>query len=170
MDKAILTAFMIIVSVVMAVFLFNSVYPAVVQGSASLTSMAHRADDRLRSQIEVIHAVGEIDSGGGWQDVNGNGKFDTFIWVKNVGASRITALERTDVFFGPEGNFTRIPHESEAGGSTPYWNGSLENADEWSPTATLKVTIVYDSPLSSGRYFVKVTTPNGVSDDYYLSM
>ena len=170
MDKAISTALMIVISMVLAVLLFNAAHPAVIEGSDAMANMAHRAQERLKSQIEIIHAVGELDSGGWWQDINGNGDFDTFVWVKNVGSSRIIAVERVDIFFGPEGNFMRIPHESEAGGGYPYWAWQVENASEWTPTATLKVTIHYPAPLPSGRYFVKVVIPNGVLDEHFLSM
>jgi archaellum component FlaG (FlaF/FlaG flagellin family) len=169
-DKAITTALLIVVSIVMAVMLFNAVYPAVIEGSSAMTGMTSRAEERLRSQIEIVHATGELDSDGWWQDVNGNGDFDVFVWVKNVGSSRIAAVERTDVFFGAEGDFMRIPHESETGGGYPYWTWQVENASEWTPTATLRITIHYAAPLSSGRYFVKVIISNGVSDEHFLSM
>lgn len=170
MDKAITTALLIVISMVMAILLFNTAYPAIEQGGDAVVNMTSRTEDRLRSQVEIIHVIGELDSSGWWQDVNGNGEFETYVWVKNVGSSRITAVEDVDVFFGPEGNFARIPHESDAGGGYPHWTWQLENATEWTPTATLKVSIHYESPLSSGRYFVKVSVPNGVFDDHFLSM
>ncbi|MBK9613759.1 hypothetical protein [Candidatus Amarobacter glycogenicus] len=43
--------------------------------------------------------MGELDSSSWWQDTNGDGDFDVFAWVKNVGETRIVALEQTDVFF-----------------------------------------------------------------------
>lgn len=156
MDKVIITTFLIIVSVVCAALVFNAVYPAVTASSHAMVIMKSRVDDRLKSQIEIIHATG-----------NGS---DAFVWVKNVGSLRIKAVERCDVFFGPEGDFDHIPHEDEAGGSKPYWNYEVEgNGSDWDPTTTLKITIYYDSALS-GRYFVKVVIPNGLSDDYYFSM
>ncbi len=156
MDRAIVTAFMVIVSVVCAVLVFNAVYPAVIQSSHAMVSMKSRVDERLKTQIVIIHATG-----------NGS---DAFVWVKNVGSLRIVPIERCDVFFGPEGNFSRIPHEDNAGGSKPYWNYGVEgNGSGWTPTATLKITIYYDFVLS-GRYFVKVVIPNGLSDEDYFSV
>jgi hypothetical protein len=170
LDKTIVTTFLIIISMVTAVLLFNSVYPAVVDSSDAMVSMTHRADQRLKSQVEIIHATGELDSSGWWQDTNSNGDFDTFIWVKNVGSTRIVPIEGTDVFFGPEGDFVRIPHQSEAGGSYPYWVAEVENASDWSPTATVKITIHFGVTLASGRYFVKIIIPNGVADESIFSM
>ena len=153
MDKAMTTVFMIIASVVCAILVFNSLYPAVIRSSDAMTNMTIRVDDRLKSQIEIIHAT-----------VNA-AKTEAYVWVKNVGSLRIAAVERCDVFFGPEGNFARIPH----GAGNPYWTYEVENDDEWKPTATLKITI-FDTVSADIRYFVKVTIPNGVYDEYYFSV
>ncbi len=170
MDKAITTAFMIIVSVVVSVMVFNSVYPAVVEGSAALTSMQSRMDGRMKSQIEIVHVSGELDSLGNWQDSNGDGHFSTLIWVKNVGSLRIAAVSEVDVFFGPEGNFVRIPYIDDAAGGFPYWDSSVENAAQWDPTGTARITIHDSSPRPRGRYFIKVVLPNGLSDDDFFGM
>ncbi len=170
MDKAITTAFMIIVSVVVSVMVFNAVYPAVVQGSASLTSMQSRVDERMKSQVEIIHVAGELDSAGNWQDSNGDGYFSTLIWAKNLGSLRISAVSEVDVFFGPEGNFVRIPYETDAGGSFPYWSLTVENAEQWDPTGTARITINDGSPRPRGRYFVKIVLPNGMGDDDFFGM
>jgi len=79
MDKTITTALMIVISMIMAVALFNAVYPAVLDSGNAISGMTRRTDERLQSQIEIIHAASELDSTGWWQDTNGNGDFDTFI-------------------------------------------------------------------------------------------
>ncbi len=168
MDKVITTAMLIIISMVMSVALFNAAYPAVIDSSQAINEMAGRAEDRLQSQIEIIHVAGELDQNGWWQDVNGNGYFDVFVWVKNVGGTRIFPTENVDVFFGPEGNFARIPLASQAGAAYPRWSGQIENGAEWTPAATLKLTLAYELPLAAGRYFVKVTAPNGISDEDFV--
>lgn len=170
MDKTIVTAFMIIISVVASVMVFNSVYPAIQQSSDAMVIMKSRLDDRMKSQIEIVHASGELNSSGVWQDVNGDGRFNVFFWTKNIGSSRISAIDRVDVFFGPEGNFTRIPHQSTANGSYPYWTSSIENDTSWNPTATLAITIHFSSTLASGRYFIRIITPNGVEDQFFMGL
>src|ERR1041385_8169018 len=105
MDKVVTSALLIVVSMVLAVVLFNSAYPAVTDSARAISVMAGRTDDRLQSQMVIIHAASETDRGGGWQDVNNNGYFDVFTWVKNVGSTRIFPVQAIDVFFGPEGNF-----------------------------------------------------------------
>jgi len=152
LDKTIVTAFLIIAGVVVAVGVFNAIYPAVTESSQALISMQGRINERLKSQIVIIHAA---TGGGQTADV----------WVKNVGALSIRAIERCDVFFGLEGDFSSIPYGSGA----RYWTFTLENDSQWNPRATLKITIDYGQVLSNGRYFVKIVLPNGISDEYYFS-
>ena len=170
MDKTIVTGFMIIIAIITSVLLFNAVYPAVLQSSDAMTSMTARIDERMKSDIEIIHATGELDSTGSWQDTNGDGRFNFFVWTKNIGTVRFPAVESMDVFLGPEGNFSRIPHEDNAGGSFPYWTYTIENDSEWNPTATLAITIHYSATQPSGRYFAKIITPNGVESQIVFSI
>jgi hypothetical protein len=170
MDKTITTALMIVVSMIMVVMLFNVAYPAIIEGGDAVTSMANNAADKMKFHLSFVHASAELDDTGWWQDTNGNALFDVFGWVKNTGSMRVTALDRVDVFFGREGNFTRIPHQSEAGGTYPYWTWQVENDSEWVPTGTVQFAVHYQSPLSAGRYFMKVILPNGVSSEYTLGI
>ncbi len=170
MDKVITTTFMIIASVVTTVMVFNGVFPAILRSRDTMAVMRGRMDERIKSQITVIHAAGELDSSAIWQDSNGNGNFDVFVWVKNVGALRIAAVDRIDLFFGPEGNFARIPSKVDAGGVYPYWEWEVENDSYWNPTATLKLTIKFSSILAAERYFIKVVIPSGMADVYYFSL
>lgn len=161
---------MVIISVIASVVVFNALYPAIVQSSDAMVDMQARMDDRLKSQVQIVHAVAELDRNGAWQDSNGDGDFDVTVWVKNVGSKRISAVEQTDVFFGPEGNFTRIPHQSTAGGSAPFWTYAVENDSVWNPTATLKIVIHFPVTLGTGQYFIKVVTHNGVESVMIFSI
>jgi hypothetical protein len=154
LDKTIVTAFLVMAGIISAVFVFNSIFPAIVQSSDAMTSMERRMDERLKSQVEIIHAV---KAGG-----------SVLIWVKNVGALRIGAVEACDVFFGPEGNFVRVPY-GVPGTQGLHWEYGVENGGEWTPSATLKITIVNYPSLPAGRHFVKVSIPNGLSDEYFMS-
>ena len=87
-----------------------------------------------------------------------------------MGTQRIVNTKASDLFFGPEYNFERIPYVDDAGGSHPQWSFVLENDTEWETSATLKITITYSSDPGTGTYFVKFIIPNGISDDYYFSM
>ena len=168
MDKTIVTGFMIVVSVVATIMLFNALYPAIQQSSDAMIAMKSRLDDRLAHDIELVHGTGELNSGGLWQDVNGDSNFDIYLWVKNIGSARVVPVEKIDLFVGPEGNFVRIPHQSNAGGVMPYWTYTIENDSEWNPTATLAIEVHYGVTLSSGRYFAKIVLPNGVTSDFFF--
>jgi hypothetical protein len=155
LDKTIVTVLLIMVSVISAVLVFNAVYPAVVQGSGALTSMGARMDERLNTEVTVIHAAKSPD----YPDV-------ALVWVKNIGTTSIRPLERCDVFYGPEGSYQRIPF----GSGQPHWEYAVENDEYWKPSATIKVTIDVDYVLQPGeRYYFRIALPNGVSTDYYFS-
>ena len=159
MDKVITTTFLIIVSVICATLVFNAVYPAIVESSDAMNMMKGRVDDRLKSQIEIIHATGSTEES------------NAFVWVKNVGSLSIKAVESCDVIFGPESDFERIPHYDEPGRTgDPWWTYEVSGDDPyWYPTATLQITVTYGDLLPEGMYFVKVVIPNGVSDEDYFS-
>ncbi|MDP2917646.1 MAG: hypothetical protein Q8O16_06935 [Dehalococcoidia bacterium] len=140
------------------IFVFNSVFPMLNRSSEAMVSMAATIDDRMKSRVNIVHAANTAD------------RKTIYLWVKNVGDTRIVSIEESDVFFGLETNFARIPHTGDAGGSYPRWSYSLENDTEWKTGATIKITITYSSAPSAGTYFAKVVIPNGISDEYYFSM
>jgi archaellum component FlaF (FlaF/FlaG flagellin family) len=158
LDKTITTALLIIAGIICSIFLFNSVYPMINRSSAAMVSMADKIDDRMQTQVDIVHAASTAD------------RLTVYIWVKNVGSSRIVTVEQSDIFLGPEGNFVRIPNASTAEGSYPQWTYSIENDTEWKTGATVKITVTYDIAPASGTYFVKVVIPNGIAAEYYFSM
>jgi len=154
LDKIIVTALLIVAGVVSAVAVFNSIFPAIAQSGDAMVSMQQRIDQRMKSQAEIIQAT--------------KAPGDTVeIWVKNVGDARIAPPESCDVFFGPQGNYSRIAYTA----STSYWwDYVIENDTVWNPRATLRITIHGYPPLISGtQYFTKIILPTGISSDYYFS-
>jgi archaellum component FlaF (FlaF/FlaG flagellin family) len=149
---------LIIAGVICSVFLFNSVYPMINRSSAAMVSMTDKIDDRMKSRIDVVHATGSAD------------RKTVYIWIKNVGSTRIETIQECDLFLGPEGDFMRIPHESNAAGTYPRWSYDIENDTEWGVGATVKITVTYDVDPGSGTYFIKVVIPNGIAAEYYFSM
>ena len=147
----------------------NSVLPAVMRSGNSLTRVASKLDDRIESQIKTVYATAELDENGVWQDAGTIGKFDVDFWVKNVGVSRMLAIDQSDVFFGVEGNFQRIPYTTDAGGGYPQWSYTIENGTDWTNSVTVNYTILYSSSLASDEYFLKVIAPNGAYDNHYFS-
>jgi hypothetical protein len=140
------------------IFVFNSVYPMVNHSSQAMVSMAEQVDERMKSRINIVHAA------------NSANRTSVYLWIKNVGTQRIVSVEQSDLFFGQENNFDRIPYTAAAGGAFPQWSFTLENDTEWQTSATLKVTITYSTDPGTGTYYAKFIIPNGISDDFYFSM
>jgi hypothetical protein len=157
-DKAITTALLIVAGIVCMIFVFNSVYPMINRSSQAMTSMADTVDERMKSRINIVHAANSAD------------RTEVYIWIKNVGDQRISGIQESDLFFGPEDDFDRVPYTSDAGGVSPSWDYALENDTEWMTSATVKITVTYSSPPAAGTYFVKFIIPNGIADDFYFSM
>ena len=136
----------------------TALMPAISRAGSALVSSADLAEERLSSRIEIIHATGQV------------GASQATVWVKNTGAVEIIAISKSDVFFGPETNFQRIPYGT-AGCTAPCWTATLENDTKWNSTATLKITIYLTTPLASGTtYFVRVVTPAGVEDSKFFTL
>ena len=158
MEKAITTALLIIAGVVSMIFVFNSVYPMVNRSNQAMVSMAEQVDERMKSRINIVHGA------------NSANRTSVYLWIKNVGTQRILSVENSDLFFGQENNFDRIPYKDDAGGAYPQWDYTLENDTQWQTSATLKVTITFSSDPGTGTYYAKFIIPNGISDDFYFSM
>ena len=158
MDKAISTILITIASVVSMLVVINAVLPAVSRSSGSIVSAGSALDDRIKSNVEVVHATGEV------------GNTTAYIWAKNVGATTVGAVDRVDLFFGTESGVTRVLYGG-AGCTAPCWEYTVENAAAWEVTATLKITIHLDTVmLASTTYYVKVVLPNGVFDARYFTL
>ncbi len=168
-DKIIASVLLTIAAVVAAVAVVNAVYPAVTQGSSSLTSATNRVSSRLESQVTIIQATGELNASHVWVDTNGDGDFDIFAWVKNVGTTRIDNVSESDLFVGQTGDFRRIPYTTYAGGNKPYWTYSVENGTEWEASDTIKITVHYSSQQATGSYWMKFLAPSGVSNELDFS-
>lgn len=52
-------------------------------------------------------------------------------------------------------------------GTAPTW--TYDNTSVWNVMNTKKITINYDTTLSNTTYLLRITTPNGISDDYIFS-
>ncbi len=168
-DKTITTALLVIAGVVAAIMVVNAVFPAITRSSNSIVRTAQKMDERIETQISIVYGAAEMNASGVWTDTDSDGYFDVWVWVKNVGSARILGADQSDVFFGKEGNFQRVPHTSDTSGY-PRWTYSLENGAEWNNTTTAKLNLTYYSTsLSSDTYTVKVVTPSGAYDSYFFS-
>ncbi len=148
MDKIIVTVLLIIGGVVASLAIFNGIYPAIVQSSSSVTSATAKVSDRIETRIDIIQ-------------VSDNSTLIDF-WVKNTGTVRIVSIDQSDIFYGPDTDFTRITY---GGGTPPYWDYILEgSATEWTQATTLKGTIHLQSAITAGTYLLKMVSPIGIND------
>lgn len=132
--------------------------PAINRAGQALVSSADVADARLSSQIEIVHATGS------------DGDTVTLGWVKNIGATAVIAVSKSDVFFGPETDFLRIPY-GDVGCTAPCWNFNVENDTQWNPTSTIRITVFLASPLAAGTtYYFKIVAPTGVEDTKFFTV
>ncbi len=148
-----------IAAIVSIVAVVNAVLPSVSRTSGALVSASGVVEDRIASQIDIVHATGQ------------NGNPDAKVWVKNIGASTIDPISRVDVFFGPSTNFARVP-QGTAGCTAPCWEYTFENGTStWEPTSTVRITIHSGSNLTTGTtYYAKVVTPNGIADSKFFTV
>ena len=139
---------LIIGGVVTSLAIFNGVYPAITRSGGAVGNATGQVTDRIESRVDIIQV--------------GTNSTEVEAWVKNIGTTRIGSIAQSDVFYGPEGNFARIPYGS---GSPTYWDYVLEGGEtEWGPTDTLRVTFHLSSPITTGTYIFKLVLPNGVID------
>src|SRR4030065_1620981 len=138
MDKVLSTILLVVAAVICVTLLINAVYPAITSSSGALSSVSARMNERIKSQIDIIHATGELDGNGAWQDTNSDGDFDIFLWVKNVGTEPVVDIRSCDVFLANTSMvWAWIPHVDYAGGAYPRWNYEIENGTEWGISVTL---------------------------------
>ncbi len=95
------------------------------------------------------------------------------VWVKNVGQSSILSgdVAHFDLYFGPVGNFSRIPYNQI---STPTWNYTMAMDSDgdirFDPGETIEITIYHSYVLPAGDYYLRITTHNGISYDHYFTV
>ena len=149
MEKAITSALLIIASIVAAMALVNAVIPATSKSAGALLNANTVAADRIRTDIEIVHA-------------SGNATTDKIVvWVKNVGTTRIIPINTSDVILEtPDGGVTRLPYV--AGCTSECWDYAIEGSStDWTDTVTVKFTLA--TSVDTGVHSVTVSVFNAVS-------
>ncbi len=156
MEKAITTALFIIASVVATIALINAVIPALGKSSGALVTANAAASDRIKTDIEILHATGDTSA-----------KTVTF-WVKNIGTTTIKDITASDIFLDTPTSVSRLSYTS--GCSSDCWDYVLEGgATDWRNSETVKFTVTLSS-LDSGVYSIQLSVFNGVSADKDFSI
>lgn len=148
MEKAITSAMLIIASVVAALALINAVIPAMGKSASALATANSQTADRIRTDIEIIHATG-------------NDSTDTItVWVKNVGSKVIKPVTSSDIILITPTTVSSLPYVS--GCTSECWDYSLEGgASEWTKWVTVKFTL--KTSVETGLYTVTLSSPNAAS-------
>ncbi len=167
MDKVITSMLLLIAAIVATIVVINSILPAVQRTSSDIVAASDVVGRRLRSDVKII----EVSGVGGQDSVR--------LWAKNVGAADIPSLDKIDVFFGLTNDFERItydatdacPNPNPPPRTTPCWQYNLENDTEWTPSATLRITLYLDYNLAAGSEYVStIVLPNGISASQKFSL
>ena len=148
MEKAITTALLIIASIIAAMALVNAVIPAMGKSASALATANSTTADRIRTDIEIIHATGDDSS-----DV-------ITVWVKNVGTKKIAPIKSSDIILTTPTTVASLPYVD--GCSSECWDFSLEGgASDWSQAVTVKFTL--KTTVATGVHTVTVSSSNAAS-------
>ncbi|MCH7712659.1 MAG: hypothetical protein IIC99_03445 [Chloroflexi bacterium] len=148
MSQAITTSLLIIASIVAALALINSVIPAMGKSASALAAANSATADRIRTDIEIIHATGD------------DGNDVITVWVKNVGTKKIVPITSSDIILTTPTTVASLPYVS--GCSSECWDYALEGgASDWSRAVTVKFTL--KTSVTTGVYTVKISSPNAAS-------
>jgi len=153
--EVIVTAILIISSVVAVVAFVNAIIPSVYDLSYSYKSLAANTEDQFKTAIEIIFVYPEPETE--------PGEYNVYVWIKNVGSTNIplSQLNKSDIFVLSPSNYSNPGFESD---SLPSWNYTLvnKNGDTWNRGETLKASIHFDD-LTSNTYQITFFLYNGVS-------
>ena len=104
--------------------------------------------DRIRTDIEIIHATGD-DSGN-----------VITVWVKNVGTKKINTISSSDMILQTPSSVASLPYVS--GCTSECWDYSLEGgASDWVRTVTVKFTL--KTAVTTGVYTITISSPNSAT-------
>ena len=149
------TAIFLITAIVAAAVLVNAFFPIMYQATSTFSESSSSADERLRTDIQIINNYAK--------------KPDAKIWIKNTGSARIgtNTINMSDVFIGKVGNFDISTLVSGTPGANQWSYTIIQTEDNgyWDPRETLQISVNSDLiPSSTGEYvYFSMALPNGVS-------
>ncbi|MDD3041711.1 MAG: hypothetical protein PHV51_02305 [Methanosarcinaceae archaeon] len=151
--EVIVSAILMIASVIAAVTFVNAIIPSVYELSQSYNSVARNMEDQFKTDIEIIFVYPHDETGN-----------DTVsLWIKNVGSSEIPFenLIYSNIFLSSSSQYCNPDFESA---SPPSWNyTSVDKTDNiWGRGETIELTITPGFELS-GKYQISFYLYNGIS-------
>lgn len=163
--EVIVTAILLIASVIAVVAFVDAVIPSVYDLSNSYSSLANNLGDQFKTAIDIVFVH---------PDPPVNNISVVSVWVKNVGSTNIplSKLQYSDVFVLSSSNYWNPSFESS---TRPSWNYTIVNGnggDTWNRGETLKASLYFDSGSLPSNTTTQVTffLYNGVSASDKFSM
>ncbi|MCH8348701.1 MAG: hypothetical protein J4N89_10775 [Chloroflexi bacterium] len=148
MQGVISTALLLIASVIAATGLINAVLPAANKSSGALLAANSVAADRIKTDIEIVHASGNDTSN------------KITLWVKNIGTKNIAPISASDVILTTPSDILRLPYVS--GCSSECWDYLVEDSgSDWKQSVTVKFTL--STSVTTGVYTITLSVVNAVS-------
>ena len=153
MASAVFTeAILIVASVIIAAGLAGVVMTKVGTFQSTFTQTTENQKQTILTNIKIIYAQNPTST-----SVNA--------WVKNIGTYSITNTQNIDVYFGQTGAMQRIPYDTDS----TSWTLSSP-VISWDKASTVQINISNLPTIQcSSVYELQVTTPNGVSDEYFAT-
>ena len=148
-------AILIIASVIVAGSVAGIVMSKVGVFESTVTSTSEAQKDKMLTKIEIIYASNSTDT-----DLN--------VWVKNIGKNPVSGLNKADLYFGPIDAASRFPYVLGGGADSWEYHPSLPTL--WQEMDTVQLNVTDDDLTKNTTYFLRFTTPNGVSDDYIFTL
>ncbi len=159
--EVIVTAILLIASVIAVVAFVDAVIPSVYDLSNSYSSLADNMGDQFKTAIDIVFV---------YPNPAGN---NVSVWIKNVGSTNIplSKLGYCDIFVLSSSNYWNPRFESS---TYPSWNYTLVNGksgDTWNRGETIQASIYFDNG-SMPRNTTQITffLYNGVSASDKFSM
>ena len=100
MDKVLATTLLTMGAVVAAIMVVNTILPALGRSGSSVVSSSGAAASRLKTDVKVIHVSTDTTSTPAY----------IYVYVKNVGANNVLAIDQSDVFLETSTTFDRLTH------------------------------------------------------------
>jgi flagellar protein FlaG len=153
--EVIVTAILLIASIIAVVAFVDAVIPSVYDLSNSYSSLADHMGDQFKTAIDIVFI---------YPNPAGN---SVSVWIKNIGSTDIplSKLNYSDIFVLSSSNYWNPGFKSN---TSPWWNYTVVNGnggDSWNRGETIKVSIYFDNVSLPSNTTTQITffLYNGVS-------
>ena len=148
-------AILIIASVIVAGALAGMILSQVGVFESTIAQTTDAQQEKMLTKIKIVYASNSTDN-------------SVDVWVKNIGKNPIVSTTNMDIFFGVIEQGERYGYE--IGSNDGTWEFTNGPPSVWQAMNTTQINIDETSLAKGTTYVVRVTTPNGVFDEYIFSL